>query len=201
MRPVEEIQSVNDRLIFWQGYDSAVKVDLSSHALLTPDGWLIIDPIPLCTEALDELLSGKTITAILVTSANHERAAAAFKMRCAVPIVAHRDAAAALTITPDLLLEGDADFHGITIIPLAGFAPGEIALHTSAHGGMMLMGDALTNLQPDGLAMLPAKYCANHAMARKSLQKLLQFSFEVLTFAHGLPITTGAKRQFENLLK
>ncbi|MGB8354642.1 MAG: hypothetical protein WCD79_12185 [Chthoniobacteraceae bacterium] len=201
MRPVEEIQPVNDRLIFWQGYDPAVKVDLSSHALLTPDGWVIVDPIPLNLEALDELLSGKTIVAILITSANHERAAAPFRMRCGAPVVAHCETATGLTIMPDQLLEGDAKFHGLTVIPLPGFVPGEIALHTSDHSGMMLMGDALINLQPDGLEMLPAKYCANPAMARKSLQKLLQFSFEVMTFAHGLPITTGAKLQFENLLK
>jgi len=201
MRPVEEIQPVNDRLIFWQGYDPAVKVDLSSHALLTPGGWVIIDPIPLRKEALDELLSGKNVAAIIITSANHERAAAVFKKQCAAPVAAHREAAAGLATVPDQFLEEGADFHGLTVIALPGFAPGEIALHIPGHGGIMLMGDALINLQPGGLGMLPDKYCSEPRTARKSLQKLLQFPFEVMTFAHGLPITTGAKPKIENLLK
>ena len=201
MRPVEEIQPVNDRLIFWQGYDPAVKVDLSSHALLTSGGWVIIDPIPLRQEALDELLSGKNVVAILITSANHERAAAAFKKRCSAPVVAHREAAPGLTIVPDQFLEDGADFLGLTVISLPGFVPGEIALHTPGHGGVMLMGDALINLQPGGLAILPDKYCSDARTARKSLQKLVALSFELVTFAHGLPITTGAKLQIGNLLK
>jgi len=201
MRPVEEIQPVNDRLIFWQGYDPAVKVDLCSHALLTPEGWVVIDPIPLGQVALDELLSGKSIASILITSANHERAAAVFKKQCAAPVVSHREAVAGLTIVPDRFLEDGTVFHGLNVISLPGFVPGEIALHSSGHRGVMLMGDAIINLQPGGLGILPAKYCDDPRTARKSLEKLLQFSFEVMTFAHGLPITTGAKLKIENLLK
>jgi len=201
MSAAEEIQPVNARLVFWQAYDPAVKVDLSSHALLTDEGWLLIDPIPLEEGLLEELQARKNIAAIILTSANHERASAVFKKKCGVPVIAHREAAASLAIAPDQLLDDGSSIHGLAVIHLPGFAPGEIALHLPAHGGLMIMGDALINLQPDGLRILPHKYCADPKAASKSLQKLLQFPFESMTFAHGLPIVGGARGQLLQILQ
>lgn len=200
MSAAEEIQPVNDRLSFWQGYDPAVKVDLSSHAFRTGDGWVLIDPIPLREGLLEELKEQGNIAAVILTSANHERAAAAFKKECRVPIIAHLESVPGVSITPDQLVEDGSVVHGLTVVHLPGFALGEIALYSSAHGGLMIIGDALINLQPDGLQILPHKYCADPKIARKSLQKLLQFPFEVMTFAHGLPITTGAKSRLQEIL-
>ncbi len=81
MRPADEIQQVNDRLVFWQGYDPSAKVDLASHAYLTPEGWVLVDPIPLRDGVLEELGGRGKIEAIFLTSANHERAAADFKIK------------------------------------------------------------------------------------------------------------------------
>ncbi len=89
----------------------------------------------------------------------------------------------------------------MTVIHLPGFAAGETALHAPEAGGVMMMGDALINLQPAGFALLPDKYCHDPKLARNSVQKLLQFPFEVMTFAHGLPIIAGARRQLEQLLQ
>jgi hypothetical protein len=36
---------------------------------------------------------------------------------------------------------------------------------------------------------------------RESLQKLLQFSFETMTFAHGMPIVCGARKRLEQWLE
>ena len=44
------------------------------------------------------------------------------------------------------------------------------------------------------------KFANDPKAARKSLQKLLQFPFEVMTFAHGLPMITGARQRLEQLL-
>ena len=200
MRPVEEIQQVNDRLIYWEGYDPAVKVDLSSHAILTRDGWVLIDPIPLGDEPLAGLGARAGFAAILLTSGNHERAAADFKRKCGVPVIAHREAVDELSMETDQIVSDGDEVIGLRVIHLPGFAQGEMALYSPDHGGLMMLGDSLLNLQPGGLMVLPDKYCADPRGGRKSLQKLLQFPFEVMTFAHGMPITAGAKQQLEKII-
>ena len=71
----EEFQQVIDGLYFWQAYDSAVKVELSCCARLTPRGLVFIDPIPLAREALAELCAVAAPAAIILTNGNHARAA------------------------------------------------------------------------------------------------------------------------------
>jgi hypothetical protein len=201
MRPVDEIQPVNDRLVFWQGYDPVVKVDLSSHAYLTPQGWVVIDPIALCDEALAELSSREKIAAIILTNANHGRAAVDYHKKSGAPIFAHTGATGGFSVEVDHWIQDGEDVSGLAVIHLPGFVAGEIALHSQKAGGVMMMGDALINLQSTGFSLLPDKYCDDPKLARNSLQKLLQFSFEVMTFAHGLPIIAGARRQLEPLLQ
>lgn len=201
MGPVEEIQPVNDRLIFWQSYEPAVKVDLSSHAFFTPEGWLLIDPIPLRDGILRELIEQKNVAAILLTNGNHGRAAADFKTKCHAPIIAHAGARGEFPFEADRWIQDGEVVSGLTAIHLPGFAAGELALFSSEAGGTMIVGDALIHLQPHGFAILPGKYCSEPKLARKSLQKLLQFPFEIMTFAHGLPIVAGAKRRLETLLQ
>jgi len=201
MRPADEIQLVNDRLVFWQGYDPSVKVDLSSHAYLTPQGWVLIDPIPLREEVLIELSAEEKIAAILLTNSNHERAAADYREKSNARIIAHTGAQGAFSVEVDQWIQDGEYVSGLKAIHLPGFVQGEIALHAPEAGGVMMMGDALINLQSSGFAVLPDKYCDDPKLAHKSLQKLLQFSFEVMTFAHGLPIIADARQRLEQLLK
>jgi glyoxylase-like metal-dependent hydrolase (beta-lactamase superfamily II) len=201
MKPVAEIQRLNRRIAFWQCYEPAVKADLCAHAFLTPQGWVLIDPIPLREEPLAELRREADIAAIILTNANHERAAEDFRQNTGVPIYAHAAAKGETTIEVNHWIQDEAQTFGFTAIHLPGFAAGEIALHSTDGQGTMMMGDALINLEPHGFAMLPDKYCGNPKVARKSLQKLLQFSFEVMTFAHGLPVISGARQRLEQLLQ
>lgn len=200
MRPVEEIQFVTGRLVCWHGYDPSVKVDLSSHAFLSAKGWVLVDPIPLRDEPLAGLQEQKNVTAVILTNANHERAAGDYKQKCGVPIIAHSAAKDDLSVAVDQYISDGEEILGLKAIHLPGFVPGEIALY-SAMDGLMMIGDAVINLESHGFALLPDKYCDAPRETRKSLQKLLQFPFEILTFAHGLPIVTGARQRLENLLQ
>ncbi len=148
-----------------------------------------------------EFTGQKNRAAIFLTSANHERAAADYKKKTGLPVYAHDGARGEFSMEIDRWIQDREELFGLTAIHLPGFAPGEIALYTPDAGGMIMMGDALINLQSTGFTLLPDKYCDDPKLARKSLQKLLQFSFEVMTFAHGLPIISGAKRELEQLLQ
>ena len=64
----------------------------------------------------------------------------------------------------------------------------------------MIVGDALINFEPHGFGLLPAKYCLDANLMRRSLGKLLDHAFERMLFAHGTPILSGARVRVEQLL-
>ena len=84
-----------------------------------------------------------------------------------------------------------------TVVELPGASPGEIALHGA---DMLHVGDALVHLPPLGLSILPDKYCSDPKELRRSLEKLLSFRFEALTFAHGQPVMTQARQRLSHLI-
>src|ERR1700704_1768198 len=86
MPHASEIEPVFPGSSIWRRYDSSVKADLFSTALETASGTYLIDPIPLAPEALASLAGQVKIAGIIVTNENHERAAAQFSEKFAVPI-------------------------------------------------------------------------------------------------------------------
>lgn len=198
MKRADEFHAVRPGLFVWQAYEPAVKAELTSCARVTARGLVFIDPIPLAEEALDELAAAAPPAAIVLTNGNHARAANEFRARFSIPLHAHAEAAAALEIPVDhALADGDLVLDALTVIALPGAGAGEIALHG---GGALHVGDALIHLPPHGFAPLPDKYCADARELRRSLGKLLPFPFEVLTFAHGLPLVARARQRLAQLL-
>jgi glyoxylase-like metal-dependent hydrolase (beta-lactamase superfamily II) len=198
MPRAEEFQQVTDGLYFWQAYDPAVKVELSCCARRTARGLVFIDPIPLAREAVAELCERAAPVAIILTNGNHARAAEEYRLRLSIPILAHAAAVAELGLVVDQeIADGETVLAELAVITLPGAAPGEIALHG---GGMLHVGDALIHLPPSGFTLLPEKYCADAREMRASLGKLLRFPFEILTFAHGLPLVSKARQRLATLL-
>jgi glyoxylase-like metal-dependent hydrolase (beta-lactamase superfamily II) len=198
MPHAEEYQQVRDDLFFWQAYDPAVKVDLSCCAHRTTRGLVFIDPIPLAREALAELCAIAPPAAIILTSGNHARAAADYRDRFSIPILAHTAAIPELGLTVDQeIADGETVLDTFTVIAIPGAAAGEIALHAvdTVH-----LGDALIHLPPYGFTLLPEKYCADAKEMRLALGKLLRFPFQILTFAHGLPLVSQARQRLADLL-
>jgi glyoxylase-like metal-dependent hydrolase (beta-lactamase superfamily II) len=200
MKPAEEFQQVQPGLFFWQSYAPAVKSDLSSAALQLGEKLVFIDPIPLAPSALEELTSSAIPALIVLTNGNHARASEEFRRRFSIPIAAHSAAETELGLTVDQRLqEGDQLLDGLTVIEVPGAGAGEIALH--APGGVICVGDALIHLPSHGFSLLPPKYCLDPKTLPASLQKLLRFEWQILTFAHGLPLVSGARRKLQTLLE
>ena len=195
MLAADEIQQVRNGLWFWQRFQPSVKVDCSSCAVRVGAGLLLVDPIPLAAGAMAELCALGDIVGIVATNGNHDRAVMELRKRFGVPVFAH----AAVDFEKDeTVREGGRIFDQLEVVEIPGAGPGEIALHDPR--GWLVVGDALINLEPDGLALLPAKYCANAGEMRTSLRKLLRFPIEILTFAHGLPLGSRARPRLESLL-
>ncbi|MEP6778197.1 MAG: hypothetical protein ABI944_07065 [Chthoniobacterales bacterium] len=198
----DEIYQVAPDVYGWSRYDRSVKADLSSTALLTSRGLLLIDPIALQRTALEKLTAQLTVGGVVLTNENHERDAAAFAQKFSAPIFALSRASASpdsLSITP--VDDGDKLTDDLTVIAIPGAGAGEMALHFDSGGGTVVMGDALINFEPHGFGFLPAKYCSDSKQLRTSLLKLLDYSFERMLFAHGTPIASGASARLKTLLQ
>ncbi|MDQ2824126.1 MAG: hypothetical protein M3R29_01605 [Verrucomicrobiota bacterium] len=201
MASAEELEQVASDIYIWQVYDPKIKTDLFSSALVTAQGTLIVDPIPLAESALALLQELGPIVAIIVTNSNHERACADFAQRFSAPLFAHRDSLpgerpSVFTAAAD----GDRICDALDVIEIDGAAPGEIALSHAQNNGVLIVGDALINFHPYGFSLLPKKYCSNEKKMRRSLRNLLIHKSERMFFAHGSPILSGATARLQQLL-
>ncbi len=193
MKPVPELDWISDGLAIWHGFDPAVRCECGSTAVLTGDGWVIFDPIPLSGTAWAELLTVAKVHAIALTSGNHQRDSLA--LRSALMTSIRAPSAARGEIEADVWCEEGDLLAGFSLIDLPGGAPGEAAWCDGRH---LIVGDALLHL--DQLKFLPDKYCSNPAELRKSAKKLSRLAFESVFFAHGLPLLAQAQKKMSALL-
>jgi len=201
VRPVSDFDRIASNIAIWHGYDSAVKAELYSTCLGTSGGNYLIDPIPLESEALSELVGSKSVAGIIVTNCNHHRASAEFAEKFSAPLFG-RTEAFPNKAEPDLkrVADGDKIYDELTAIDIEGAVEGEIALHYTPDGGTFVIGDALINFEPYGFTFLPAKYCSNGKQMRRSLRKLLAFKAKRMLFSHGTPILSDASERLRSLL-
>ncbi len=203
VRAAPEYAEVGGGLFCWQAYDSASKVDLHASAVAVDGRLFFVDPIALAEPALAELTADTAPAGIVLTNANHARAAEGFRRRFEIPVCFHPGASGEIGLTADAVLpaEGGPVFGGVfEAIPLPGAAPGEIALYRAAGGGLLVVGDAVINLPSPGFAVLPDKYCAIPKLLRRSLSGLLERPFTRMLFAHGDPIVTDARKRLASML-
>ncbi|MDP9004718.1 MAG: hypothetical protein M3N12_08000 [Verrucomicrobiota bacterium] len=201
MSLAQEVEPVVPGVFLWQVYDGTVKADLFSTGLETAAGTYLLDPIPLATGALEGLGRRKKVAGIFVTNANHVRASGEFAKVFGVPIFTHAQLAGGGDFPNSTAVkEGGALAQGLTWIAIEGGPDGEMAVHDDNNGGTLVLGDALINFEPHGFGLLPPKYCQDPKRMRRSLRKLLEYSFERMLFAHGTPILSGARVRLEHLL-
>jgi hypothetical protein len=196
-----EIEPVVPGIFLWRFYDPSVRADLFSTALQIASALYLVDPIPLAPGAIASITSQAKIAGVIVTNENHERAAAQFAEEFRVPIYLDAALASATKLPAVALIQGNGLPAELTAAGIEGGPAGEIAIHFAAGDGTMVVGDALINFEPYGFALLPAKYCSNFKLMRRSLSKLLDYSFERMFFAHGTPILSQARARLELLLK
>jgi len=201
MRAVSDFDRIASNIAIWHGYDSTVKAELYSTCLGASGGTYFIDPVPLVSEALDELIGSDCVAGIIMTNFNHHRASAKFAEKFSVPLFGRTEALrnkAARELKR--VTDEDEICEGLRAIGIEGAGDGEIALHYAPDGGTFIIGDALINFEPYGFTFLPARYCSNQKQMRRSLRKLLAYKAERMLFAHGLPILAGATDRLRGLL-
>jgi glyoxylase-like metal-dependent hydrolase (beta-lactamase superfamily II) len=196
-----ELQRVCRTVVSWSRYAPDVKADLFSTAVIAERGAYLVDPIKIEPESLRQALAPAEVAGVIVTNENHARDAAKMARRYGVPVFAHADARAAVDLPNGInVADGEQFAPGLSAVAIDGAPAGEIAIFAEAEGGTLIVGDALINMGSYGFTFLPAKYCRDQKQMRRSLRKLLDYEFERMTFAHGLPIVANAKTRLAGLL-
>jgi len=201
VQPASDFDRIASNIAIWHEYDSAVKAEVYSTCLGTPDGTYLIDPIPLESEALYELIGPNSVAGIIVTSGNHHRASAKFAEKFSAPVFGRTEAflnKAARELKS--VTDREEISEGLRAIGVQGAGEGEIALYYAPEGGALIIGDALINFEPYGFTFLPAKYCSNQKQMRRSLRRLLDYKAERILFAHGAPILSQGSERLRDLL-
>lgn len=202
MRTDVEINRICPSLVSWHRYAPDVKADLFSTAVLCEAGAYLIDPIEIASDELRSAVAPAAVAGVVVTNENHARASGELAAAFGVPLYTHATTRTALEIEgATIIADGEQFAPGLRAIAIDGAPAGEVAIHAAPDGGSLIIGDALINMGSYGFAFLPAKYCTNQKQMRRSLRKLLDYDFERIVFAHGLPIVVGAKERLAQLLE
>lgn len=194
MKPVAELDWISKNLAVWHGFNSEVRCECGSAAVLTESGWVVFDPIPLAATAWAELLNIAIVHAIALTNGNHQRESLSLRAQLRTSIYAPE--AARGEVDADVWLKEGERLAGFSLIELPGGAPGEAAWCDGWH---LVLGDALIHAGQFGF--LPDKYCSNPKELRTSARKLLEYEFQIVLFAHGLPLLSQSRERVALLLQ
>lgn len=202
MKPATSLIEIAKGLHRWSSFHAQWGIDFDSYALQTPQGVVLVDPIKPGTSVLKKIAALGEPVGIYLTNAHHDRAADWFRKNYQIQIYAHEKAQPDCDTKIDVLvLDGEKLPGGLKAIYLPGATPGGVALYTRMNGGILMLGDSILNHRDKGLTFLSDQYCEDGRLARRSLQKLLDLSFKIVTFAHGAPVTENAKKRIAALLR
>ncbi len=171
-----------------------------AYAILTPEGKVLIDPLPLTDEALSE--TGK-VAAIYLTRGYHQRSAWRYRKALGAPVYAP-EGAVELEEEPDQWFgDGDALPGGLKAIQTPGLSNGfALLMETEGGSGALFCGDLLVREADDGpFRLLPDEYLDDPAAARESARRLAQLQVEILCPAHGAPCLSGCQKAIQEALE
>jgi glyoxylase-like metal-dependent hydrolase (beta-lactamase superfamily II) len=181
----------------WHVSDERIGGSLSAaHAVQSDSGVVLIDPLPLVSEAFQAL---GPLEAVCLTTSSHQRSAWRLRRQLGVQVWAP-------ALVKELEEEPD-ERYGEGERPgglLAFFTPGagtrQHSLLLEREGGVMFTPDLFVHLPGGELSLVPAQYMHDPEQARRTSQALLELDFSVLCTAHGVPVTADPKRAIKAAL-
>ncbi|MET1128904.1 MAG: MBL fold metallo-hydrolase [Thermoproteota archaeon] len=118
-------------------------------------------------------------------------------------VACHRDEAELVEretgVAPSLLLEDGMEVGGLRVIHTPGHTPGHIALLDSRTSALFV-GD-LVYEEGGRLYEMQHKYSMDPEGNRRSIKRLLDYSFTSILPSHGNPVVTGAREKLEQLVR
>jgi hypothetical protein len=186
-------------LYHWRIHNSNIGGgESSSHAVVTDQACVFIDPVRLADDALAGLPKP---TAILLTARCHQRAAWRYRRLFGAEVWLPEDATAA-DEEPDVRY-ADADTlpGGLIAIRTPGPEWPHYSLLSDEDPGVMFCSDLIVHTGGGRLSFVPPEYHEDPVETRRSVEKLVDLPYAVLCFDHGAPLTHDPKAALRELLE
>jgi hypothetical protein len=169
----------------------------TGHAVVGPDGVVLIDPVRLAPEALAAM---GLVAATLLTAQCHQRSSWRYRRELGAPVWAPAG-------TRPMEEEPDERYHAGDLLPgglRAVHTPGPEEVHFSflleREPRVLFCSDLLTNYDGRGLDFVPLKYHDDPPQTRRTVEGFLDLDFDVLCLDHGSAIVDSPKAAIEALL-
>ena len=188
------LEKLSEKVYTWFRYSATLGYDLNGYCLVSDEASLLVDPPELTVDEVDEIECLGEPELILITNRTHWRDTSAHLERWGAQVAAHEVEAPRLPHADRTLAEGERLPGGWRVVFVPGKSVGEIALHSSEGGGVLLVGDTLIGEPPGGVRLLPDAKLEDKVQLMQSLRKIAQLEFETLLVGDGNSIFGGADR-------
>jgi hypothetical protein len=194
----QRAEPVIDGVWHWSIANSAIGGATSSSQALAAGGEnVLIDPIRLVPEALDEL---PRPSAVLLTAKCHQRSAWRYRSELGVEVWAPAGAPATDEEPDRRYAEGDVLPGGLRALRTPGPEPVHFCLLREAAPRILFCSDLLMGDGQGGLAFVPAQFHDNPAETRRSVERLAELELDLLCLDHGPPVTDDPRGAIHALL-
>ena len=176
--------------------DERVDAPSESYAVAGAGGVVLVDPLPMSPRArasLEKLAGERGIAAICLTASHHQRCAWRYRDQFGARVHAPQGARGLERSADHTFRDGDQLPGGL----LALRSPGPSESHYAfllPKSSVLFCGDLLCNIDRAGTRFIVSDEHKDPAATRESVRKLLDRDFRVICFAHGEPVTRGARR-------
>ena len=194
----EGVQEVVPGVWCWTIHDERIDFVSTAHALTSPEGTVLIDPLPLVDDALAEV---GEVCAICLTAGTHQRSTWRYRRELGVPVYAPA-LSRLIEEEPDERYEDGEELPGglrAVFTPGAGTTQHTFLLERQE--GIAFVPDLFVNEPGRGLTIVGEEEMPDPEQARRSIRRVLDLPFDILCLDHGAPLTQNPKAAIRALLE
>jgi len=193
-----EVEEVVEGLYHWRIHNSSIGGGISSsHALVTDDGCVLIDPVQLADDAMASL---PRPTAVVLTAKCHQRSAWRYREQFGIEVWLPEDASAADEEPDHRYADGDLLPGGLVAVRTPGPEWPHYSLLLEGEPSVVFCSDLVMHAGDGAVRFVPPEFHEDPAETRRSVDKLLGLPFGILCFDHGAPIVDDPKAALRRLL-
>jgi hypothetical protein len=182
----------------WSIHDERIDFVSTAHAILGPNGTVLIDPLPLDQDALGDL---GQVQAICLTAGTHQRSAWRYRRELGVEVWAPA-LSRLIDEEPDVrYTEADELPGGLRAVFTPGAGTTQHTFLRERDGGIAFVPDLFAHLPERGLAIVGEEEMPDPEEACRSIRKLLDLPFIILCLDHGAPLRNDPKAAIRALLE
>lgn len=172
----------------WSAWQPDRNLFFNSYFIKTPEGNLVVDPLPLSEADVAEIAASGGVKWIVVTNRDHERAAGEVRERFGAGVAAAMPDAADLGVTVDRRVCDGELLATARVIALQGLKTGgEFALFFEKRRAIVV-GDALWGDPAGSVRLMPDEKLADPPAAALALRKLRALNPRHLFVGDGTPV-------------